>query len=63
MHGNLNMNGNRVSGYTGLPTGLAGKGSRCNNLGTSLDYRHGTREHMNNHLESCDIQLYRAVLQ
>jgi len=44
------MNGNRV---TGLPSGLIGRGSNAISRAQALMLiRHGTREHVNNHLAS-----------
>ena len=56
MHGNLHMNGNRV---TGLPTGLKTSSSDAVSWGQAdLLIRHGIRGHVEKHLESFALKNY-----
>ena len=56
MHGNLHMNGNRL---TGLPTGLTGSGSDAISRTQALSLiRAGTREQVNKHLASFTLRNY-----
>ena len=56
MHGNLHMNGNRV---TGLPTGLKTSSSDAISWGQAdLLIRHGISGHIENHLESFALKNY-----